>query len=215
MKVTPDQLARITPVLASHAPALLAAAERYQINTPLRLAHWLAQMAHESDGFESMEESLNYKADSKMMQKFIGWGRISKEDAQKFGKTADHPAHQNALANILYGGSFGLKQLGNTQPGDGWRFRGRGYKQITGRDNYARGSQRVFKDDRLVQNPDLAAQPEFAAMLAADFWDSKKLNPHADRDDIEAITRIINGGDTGLKERKEWLVRAKKALGLP
>jgi putative chitinase len=161
-----------------------------------------------------MVESLNYRADSTMMKRFIIWGRIKPEDAQKFGRTAEHSAHQNALANILYGGTWGRKNLGNTLAGDGWRFRGRGFKQITGRDNYSRGSQRVYGDQRLVADPDLAAQPEAAALLAADFWASKQLNAAADRDDIVAVTLGINGGDVGLKERKAWLARAKKALGV-
>lgn len=214
MQATPEQLVRITPALGPHASALLAAADRYGIKTPLRLAHWLAQMAHESGGFTRFVESLNYKADSKMMRRFIKWGRISEADAQKFGRTADHPAHENALGNILYGGKFGREQLGNTQPGDGWKFRAHGPSQLTGRSNFTRISRRIYGDDRLADHPELALQPEAIWLIAAEFWKMKNLAPRADRDDVEAVTQGWNGGDVGLDDRKEWLVKAKRALGL-
>lgn len=210
MQVTTEQLARVTPALTLHGPGLLQAADRYGINTPLRLSHWLAQMAHESGGFEVMVENLNYKADALM--RLFGRHRISAVDARTFGRTAEHPANQNALANILYGGEWGEKNLGNNRPGDGWRYRGRGYKQITGRTNYHDGSKRIFDDVRLLDIPDEAAQPETAAMLAGDFWTTRKLNVLADRDDIVGVTQKINGGQNGIDLRKQWLARFKAVL---
>lgn len=211
MLFKPEQLLKITPALKGHEACLIGAAAKYDISTPLRASHWIAQMAHESAGFTTMVESLNYSA--KALKTLFGRHRISLADADKFGRTADHPAHQNALANILYGGEFGRKNLGNTEPGDGWKFRGRGYKQITGRDNYTRGSQRVFGDDRLVENPELAELPATAALLAGDFWNQKKLNKFADKDDIVTITQLINGGQNGIEGRVAWLRKAKAALG--
>ena len=113
--------------------ALETAAQAYALRG-LILAHWLGQMFVESAGFTTREENLNYSATS--LIRMFGRHRISEADALKFGRTSQHPANQNAIANIIYGGEWGRKKLGNTQPGDGWRYRGGGDKQITGRANY-------------------------------------------------------------------------------
>ena len=96
----------------------------------------------------------------------------------------------------------GRKDLGNTQPGDGVKFAGRGLIQVTGRANYARASQALFGDDRLLQTPELLEQPEWAAKSAVWYWTSRNLNALADQDRFTGITKAINGGTNGLEDRK-------------
>ena len=103
----------------------------------------------------------------------------------------------------------GRKDLGNTQPGDGGRFCGRGLIQITGRANYGRASQALFGDDRLLKTPELLEQPEWAAKSAVWYWTTRNLNALADADRFTDITRAINGGTNGLEDRK---ARYKYAL---
>lgn len=96
----------------------------------------------------------------------------------------------------------GRKDLGNTQPGDGARFAGRGLIQVTGRANYGRASQALFGDDRLLKNPELLEQPEWAAKSATWYWSTRNLNALADQDRFTDITKAINGGTNGLDDRK-------------
>ena len=191
------------------APAaeLRAAADRYGIDTSLRQAHWLAQMAHESAGFRRVRENLNYSVEA--LLSLFGRHRITHDEAHRYGRKPGQPADAQAIANCLYGGEFGRKNLGNRLDGDGHRFLGRGYKQLTGRDNYARCSAAIYGDTRLVEAPELLEQPEAASLSAAWFWQSRGLNALADADDIESITRKVNGGLIGLAERKAWLAKFK------
>ena len=96
----------------------------------------------------------------------------------------------------------GRKDLGNTQPGDGARFCGRGLIQVTGRSNYAKCSQALFGDDRLLKTPDLLEQPEWAAKSAVWFWSTRNLNELADADRFTDLTKKINGGTNGIEDRK-------------
>ncbi len=138
------------------------------INTPLRMAHFLAQIAHESAEFRYSEE------------------------------IADGEAYE------------GRPDLGNTQPGDGKRFKGRGLIQLTGRFNYKRYGQARGKDYTTETGAVLlATDPETAVDVSCWFWSENGLNRLADQDDIKAVTKIINGGYNGLEERKAKLVRAK------
>ncbi|HLT45796.1 MAG TPA: peptidoglycan-binding protein [Rubricoccaceae bacterium] len=162
-----------------HLDGLNAAMKTYAITTPLRRAHFLAQVAHESGGFRFSEEL---------------WGPT---DAQRRYE--------------------GRADLGNDQPGDGFRFRGRGLIQLTGRANYrAYTRHRRALGDADVDfeaTPDLVGQPPLAADVAGWYWDSRGVNDPADRDDVEAVTRKINGGLNGLDDRKRYLRLAKQALG--
>lgn len=184
----------VVPHPEAVSAGLNAAAERFGIDTPLRLAHWLGQMHHESGGFLRTVENLNYSA-QRLTE--VWHGRFpTLESAQPY---AGNP---EALANKVYAG-----RMGNTQPGDGYRFRGRGWKMLTGRDNYQRAGQGLGM--LLTEDPDLVAKPLGAAMTAGWFWDRHDLNELADADDIEAITRVINGGQIGLEDRKRQVARAK------
>jgi predicted chitinase len=142
--------------------------DRYQINTPLRICHFIAQVAHESDCFNAMEEY------------------ASGEDYE------------------------GRDDLGNTQPGDGARFKGRGLMQLTGRSNYAEFSKAMNQD--FIAQPQLVGQIPFAIWVAGWYWDTRKLNEYADRDDLEAVTLRVNGGYNGLEDRRDYLQKAKSVL---
>jgi putative chitinase len=99
----------------------------------------------------------------------------------------------------------GRKDLGNTVKGDGVKFRGRGIFQVTGRANYTTYSKKLFNDTRLLNNPELLEQPEWAVLSALHYWNDRKLNALADVDNVTAITRAINGGTNGLTDRKnKW-----------
>lgn len=210
--ITAKAIIEVAPAAAPYASELVKQMQEARIqDNPKRAAMFLGQIHQESGGFTAVVESLSYRAGSDMMRKFIAWGRITPADAQKFGKTPEHPANQSALANILYGGEFGRRELGNTQPGDGWKFIGRGLKQLTGRDNYRRFSRAWLGDESLLEAPERVAQPDGAVASAIWFWVSKQLNAEADRGTVESVTRIVNGGAVGLVERKKWtdLYRAK------
>lgn len=171
----------------------------------LVLAHWLGQMFVESAGFTTREENLNYSVDG--LLKMFGRHRISEADARKFGRAPGRPAHQNAIANIIYGGEWGRKNLGNTEPGDGWRFRGGGEKQITGRANYREAGHEHDPDT-------LRTDPIASAKAAANFFVNHGCVTPALRDDVKGVTLKVNGGLNGLDARIAATAAAKKAVGL-
>lgn len=153
-----------------YAKPLEDACIRFGIDTELRKCHFLAQVAHESDGFRTATEYASGRAYE------------------------------------------GRKDLGNTHPGDGVRFKGRGLIQLTGRDNYASYSRAIYGDSRCVDAPETVAGLPDAALAAGWFWRTKGLNALADKDDIRAVTRRINGGTNGLDDRTAWLAKAKAAF---
>lgn len=210
MSLTAAQLIQIAPAALPYASLLLRFAGEMAIDTPRRQAHFLAQIAVESGGFRRVRESLNYSVEG-LLDAF-GRHRISVEDCQRYGRCPAHPAHQIEIANRIYGGEFGRRQLGNTEAGDGARFIGRGLKQITGRANYRACSRDLFGDDRLLQSPALLEDPELAARSAAWFWSTHDLNRLADADNIMAITQTVNGGSNGLADRRAWLERFKRVV---
>ncbi|WBT04789.1 hypothetical protein PFY01_08540 [Brevundimonas vesicularis] len=123
-----DRFRTFAPKATAGTREALEAAAAANGFSGLVLAHWLGQMFVESAGFTTREENLNYSVDG--LLRMFGRHRISEADARKFGRAPGRPAHQNAIANIIYGGEWGRKNLGNTEPGDGWRFRGGGEKQL-------------------------------------------------------------------------------------
>lgn len=149
---------------------LIEAMEKYEINTPIRQAHFLAQIAHESGSLRYVREIAS-------------------------GETYE-----------------GRKDLGNTEPGDGKRFRGRGLIQITGRANYKKVGDALNYD--FVAKPEDLELPGPACYSAAWFWKSHKLNEWADKDEILKITKIINGGTNGYTDRQKHFEHCKEALGL-
>lgn len=173
--ITVEQLKRLAP--NGRADILRAVAgggavlDSYGINTPLRICHFLAQVAHESAGFKTTEEY------------------------------ASGAAYE------------GRKNLGNTQTGDGRRYKGRGLIQLTGRANYRTYGKRLGLD--LESHPITAAEPALSLQIACEYWKAKGLNALADKDDIAGITRKINGGYNGLDDRKKYLAKAKTMWGVP
>lgn len=185
---------------------------RYGINeTPLRLAHFMAQVLHESGLLRIRSESMNYTP-AALLSTF-GTHRITPAQAQQFGRTAEHPANQRAIANIVYGGTWGRQNLGNTDPEDGWNFRGTGLLQMTGRDSRRRIGNALGID--LVGTPELALDPRYVLYIACEEWDHKGCNPFADADNITRVTKLINGGNIGLAKRQELLVRTKQIWVTP
>ena len=189
---------------ASWFPHIAGAMADFQINTPLRQAHFLAQTGHESTGFTKVEEGLNYSENAltAMFRK-----RITAEQARLYGRNAMHAANQKMIANIIYANRNGN---GDINSGDGYRYRGRGLIQITGKANYAALVKQLGAD--IVANPDLLTGYQMAAMSAAAWWKNNGLNELADSDDVDRITRIINGGTNGLDDRKSRLIKAKGIL---
>lgn len=173
-EITPELLKRIAGAsgtkrvidgLVQYLPDIM---DEYEINTRLRIAHFLGQLAHESDHFRTFQE-------------------YATGDAYE-----------------------GRRDLGNTKRGDGRRYKGRGPIQITGRFNYRKYGNLLGVD--LENNPELAATPEIGTKIAAAFWNENDLNDWADKDNVKVITRRINGGYNGLKDRIDKVDRAKNIL---
>jgi putative chitinase len=203
--LTYDELVHIAPASAPYAQQLMKQMAANQINTPRRIGCCLGQIAEESGLFTRLTESLNYSRTSPQIAKFIEWGRLTPEQADRWCRIdGKQKADQRALANQLYGGAWGAKNLGNQQPDDGWNFRGRGLKQLTGRDNYRAFSRWWLGGDGLLMNPDRVAQPDGAVASAMWFWMTRGLNEIADTGDVRAVTKKVNGGSVGLNSRIRW-----------
>lgn len=178
----------------------------YGITAPLDQAMFIAQMGHESSGFSRLVENLNYAAES--LIPIFGRHRITPQQAAALGRTATQPANQKAIANLVYGGEWGKKNLGNQVAGDGWKYRGRGLKQITGLSNYRSCGQALKLD--LVTEPELLEVDENAARSAAWFYASRGCLLHSG--DVERVTLLINGGRNGLEQRRSLFNLAKSVL---
>jgi putative chitinase len=188
------------------ATALNAAMERFDIDTPARVAAFLAQIAHESNDCRNVIENLNYSA----KRLVVVWPRRF----PTLESALPYAGQPERLANLVYANRLGN---GEVASGDGWRFRGRGLIQLTGRTNYRIAGFATQLD--LEWNPDQAAEPVPAALTAAHFWSSRGLNALADDrtddDDAEDFTRItvaINGGRNGLVDRRRRWALAKAVL---
>lgn len=186
---------QMAAALAQSAPSRFAAAG---VTSNLRLAHWLGQNAHESMGFARLVENLTYSSPQRLM---AVWPTRFRTVAAATPFVRD----PQALANKVYGG-----RMGNVDPGDGWKYRGRGIKMITGRNNYAQMAELMRLP--LVDSPELLEQPAHALASSLAFWVRNGCNEIADRDDIVALTRRINGGLVGLDDRRQRTARAKALL---
>ena len=186
--------------------AIQAACSEFKIDTPQRVAAFLAQCAHESAGFTALEENLNY-SDVTMAavwpNRFAVLGADKKPKKDEKGKNTPN-AFAKALhrkpeliANAVYSNRMGN---GTIESGDGWRYRGRGLKQLTGKFNYEKCGAALGVD--LVSNPDLLLEPSYAARSAGWFWQSNNLSKFADAGDLEGMTKKINGGLIGFADRK-------------
>lgn len=180
--------------------------ERIRHHGPLDQAMFIAQVGHESGSFSTLVESLNYAAE-RLVQLF-GPRRITEQQAAALGRTKTQTANQQAIANLIYGGDWGKRNLGNQAPGDGWKYRGRGLKQITGLANY-RDCGIALKVD-LITHPELLEQDSYAARSAAWFFASKGGLKWSG--DLVRVTQIINGGQNGIDDRKARYLLAKSVL---
>ena len=197
------------------ADAVVAACQEFSIDTPQRIAGFLSQCAHESGGFERLQENLNYSADGMAgiwPRRFAVLGP-DKKPVKKDGKNQPNKfalaLHRKPemIANVVYSNRMGN---GPTESGEGWLYRGRGLKQLTGKDNHRACGAGLAVD--LVANPDLLLEPIYAARSAAWFWATNKCNNFADSGDIEGLTKRINGGLIGIEDRKKRYANAVRSL---
>ena len=200
MPITVQQLLQILPnasqVAGVFVPVLNTAMNRYQIFGTKRIAAFVAQVGHESGQLTRLVENLNYSADA-----------LRKTWPSRFGTELANAVERKPeqIANIAYG-----NRMGNISAGEGWKYRGRGLIQITGKDNYRLCGEALGLD--LIAQPELLEKPQHACMSAAWFWASNGLNTLADAGKFEAVTQRINGGQTGAADRLALHARAMKVL---
>jgi len=202
MPITPQQLLQILPnagpVAGVFAPALNEAMARFKIDTPLRVAAFIAQAGHESGQLRSLVENLNYSAEALLLT----WPK--RFTPQMAAAVARKPEQ---IANIVYASRMGN---GPAVTGDGFKYRGRGLNQVPGWLHYHACGQALSLDP--LTKPELLEQPVYAALSAAWFWSSNGLNELADAERFSAITQRINGGQNGAADRLEIYQRALKVL---
>jgi putative chitinase len=205
--ITVEQLRAMIPTnkeVEAWCEELNKALPKYDITTDQRIAGFISQCAHESMDFNAMSENLNYREETlnKVFPRYFGPGKRN---------AAEYARNPEKIANYVYMDEFRTSKLGNVHPGDGWRFRGRGLKQLTGRDNYTR----FAKDyDLTAEEAAVWVETKEGALASALwFWNTNKLNPVADTGNVAALTKKINGGDIGLADRQTRYARAMAALG--
>ena len=193
--MTEDQLVEMH-IDPSWLEPLTAAFARFEINTPERQAAFIGQCAHESANFKTLQENLNYSAKG-----------LNATWPSRFPSEAEaQPYHRQPekIANKVYSG-----RMGNLEEGDGWKYRGRGLIQLTGKDNYRLASDALAVD--FIADPDLVLTKEYAALTAAWYWNKRGLNKEADAKDFTGMTKKINGGVIGLADR---VAHINTALGV-
>jgi len=205
--ITVDQLRAMIPTnkeVEAWCEELNKALPKYDITTDQRIAGFISQCAHESMDFNAMSENLNYREETlnKVFPRYFGPGKRN---------AAEYARNPEKIANYVYMDEFRTSKLGNVHPGDGWRFRGRGLKQLTGRDNYTR----FAKDyDLTAEEAAVWVETKEGALASALwFWNTNKLNAIADTGSVAALTKKINGGDIGLADRQARYAKAMAALG--
>jgi putative chitinase len=203
--VTKEQLASIfhsadKADLAEICEPLNAAMKEFGIDTPARQAMFLAQCAHESGNFSTVEENLYYRAETLL--------KVFKKYYKTAADAAAHAKKPELIANRVYSSRMGN---GDAASGDGYRYRGRGLIQLTGKDNYTTCGKALNVD--LHKTPDYLETAEGASRSAAWFWSHNSLNKFADAGDILGCTKRINGGTNGLEDRTVHYNAAKKVLG--
>jgi putative chitinase len=203
--LTEAQLAAMIPTnkeVAAWCEELNKALPKYDITTPERIAGFTSQCAHESGDFNQLLENLNYSQQSleRVFPRYFGPGKRN---------AAEYARNPEKIANYVYMDENRTSKLGNTQPGDGARFIGRGLKQLTGRENYTRFAKDY--DMTAEQAAEWLETKEGALASALWFWNTKNLNAVADTGDVVRMTKIINGGNIGLADRQ---ARYEKAMAV-
>ena len=204
MQITQQQLSACignNPYLEQWTDALNKILPDYEIDTPQRVAAFIAQSAHESGNFTALHENLNYRAVTlrKVFPKYFTTDDMA---AQYAGKP-------ELIANRVYGGRMGN---GPEESGDGFRYCGRGLIQLTGKSNYQAFAESI--ETPVEQIPEFLATFEGAIQSACWFWESNNLNQYADSGDILTMTKRINGGTIGLEDRKKHYEHALHVFGV-
>ena len=199
LQITGYQLRSLAPYLdgtvaAQYAEALEAAREEGDLSTPTRIAMFMAECAEETNGFRRLEESLSYTNPQHLLAVF------PKEVGNILDAEALVEKGAEAIGNRVYANRYGN---GDEASGDGFRYRGRGFIQLTFKDNYKVVGDAVKM--AIVTHPDLLSQPGPAAQVAASFWKSRGCNACADRNDFIGVTKLINPSLQGLADRQAWL----------
>lgn len=189
--MTQEQLKQIAPSLPVDVDKVNELLEKYEINTPERIAGFFSQCAHESGNFKFKTENLNYSADAlnRVFPAYFGTKR----------NAAEYARNPEKIANVVYNDANRKSKLGNTEPGDGWKFRGRGYIQLTGRTNYTGFAK--FMGMGIDEVISYAETDEGALASALYFWKLANCNKHCDSGDQKALCKSINGGFNGLEDR--------------
>ena len=201
--VTSDQFNQLK-IDVSLADVFNETFDRFDISTPARQACWIGQCGHECGNFRIMEENLNYRAPT-LLKLFPrtpkrAWG-FTPEEAAAYEKQPQR------IANRIYGNRMGNRDEAS---GDGFRFRGSGFLQLTGHSNFYHAGQALGED--FVMQPELVRTPKYAAMTAGWFWQTHRLNQYADSGDYLTMTKKINGGTIGLEDRKAHINHAIHVL---
>lgn len=192
--------------------------EKFGIDTPARVAGFLAQTAHESAGFKTLTENLNYSADGLANTWPNRYAKIGENNKYVRDANARYVPNDLAIriqrqperiANNAYANRMGN---GDEASGDGWKYRGRGLIQLTGKDNYA-GFTLECDNEALIY-PELVGQTVLGAQAAGWFWRRNQVNQFCDAMDIEGMTRRVNGGTVGLAHRRQLWLKLCEALGL-
>lgn len=213
MLISYDDFVKAMPRVKNHSVwhgPLNEIMAKYQINTKRRIASFLAQIGHESGDLNRLSENLNYSPAGLRAT----FGRYyTQELANRHGRTANHPANQEAIANHVYDDRNPARtnKLGNIRDGDGWRFRGAGLIQLTGRANITQFADSIGMAPE--EAADYARTPQGALESAAWFWKKNNLNSYADRNEITAQSKRINGGSHGLDDRINRYNAAYRAIG--
>lgn len=194
MMITAETLRRFAPRIQDpkvHASVLERARRTSSVNTPRRLCHFMGQIFVETGGLTRMVENLNYRDPQRLDGLFSAVRGL--EDARNLIRLGPE-----AIANRVYANRLGN---GSESSGDGWRYRGSGYKQLTGRSNFRQIGQLISLD--IERNPELARDPSSAAQIAFKFWDTRQCSPFADVGNVEKVTELINGrAKVGLADRR-------------
>jgi len=200
--ITPQNIEKYLPWLVQILP-------KYEIDTPLRLSHYLAQIGHESNNLSAYRENMNYSEEG-LISTFKSDFDINKDkvisssEKAKAKKLARKPKE---IADFVYANQNGN---GDEATGDGSKYIARGGIGVTGESNYLECSRFIFGDDRLLKNPELLELPQWSIMASVWFWTKHNLNSLADKDNCKAITKIINGGYNGLEDRLARLNNCKR-----
>lgn len=197
--ITLERLQQFSPASLQYFTGLVQVVDYACLDTPLRLQHFMSQIAHESGGFKFAREGMNYSWEAlrRTFPKYFPNDNIARQYARQPEK----------IGNRVYANRMGN---GDEASGDGYKFSGKGLIQLTGKDNVRAYSKDRYGDERLLLDPSALTRSPDAVLSAGWFWKKNKINELAGNDDLEGVTRRINGGLNGLDDRREWLTKAKR-----